>query len=704
MENTYQWGLRILICGLLVGIPLVGLQSQSGQNSSTEDGAAPPSKIWPVVGGDWTNQRYSPLSEINKDNVKNLGAAWVSSKFDEGAESHSTPVVVNGLIYMTAGARIYAFNAKTGETVWSRQTTGAEGAIPGNQGVGYGDGKLFIGLRNDGSMVAMNPLTGEVEWTHQTGENPPPPGQSNSSAPSYADGMVFSGLSGDSDLRGKITALDAKTGKEVWHFYTVPDPGEFGHDTWAQDNDAYKVGGAAVWMTPAIDEKLGLIYFSVGNAVGQYGGENRPGNNLFTCSVVALDIKTGKLRWYYQTVHHDLWEADIGAPVVLFDAQVDGKQRKALAALRADGYLFQLDRETGKPLFPVEERPVPQDAFEHTSPTQPYPVGAETFIPQCEDWKGQVPAGFVLGCMFAVPTLPPPANEPHNILAPWASVRNIPMSYDPQTGYFYVQGGASLNWRRRTNDPYYLGPGNIGGASIPGLQSHSVLAAIDSRTDRVAWKKEMPSRMLGRGALSTAGGLVFHDAGDGNFQALDPKTGDVLWQFQTGAAGGGSSAATYQIDGKEYIVMTSGPNVWAFTLGGTVPPRPAPSLPEPDPSGFAGPIQKTSVIETTSLESKSNSGGHHYFVDEYAFNPYRAQVEVGTPVRWVNNGSVTETIVAVDGSWTTGPINPAQRAAVTFSKPGKYAYICKEHPWAYGQVVVVAQEAANNRPASKADQ
>jgi quinohemoprotein ethanol dehydrogenase len=667
----------IFIVGALVTPAVVAPRSE-------EDGYVSPGKDWPLVHGDWMNQRYSTLSQVNTSTIKSLGGAWVSSKFEDSGSTRSAPVVKDGVMYVNAGARVYALNAKTGKTLWSWRSE----QLPTFQGVAVGEGRIFVGLKN-GRVVALDQTTGELIWSQQIGEVPPQKGESVTDAPIYARGIVFAGLAnGDFALRGRVVALDAKTGRELWHFFTIPGPAEIGHDTWQQDNDVWKIGGGGVWQAGAVDVDLGTVYYVSGNAIPPFGGEVRAGNNLFTCSVVALDMKTGKLRWYYQLVHHDVWEADVAMPLVLYDSQIGGRLRKGLAVMRADGYLFLLDRETGKPILPVEERPVPQDARMKTSPTQPFPVGADEVLPDCNEWsKKKIPAGFTLGCFFT-----PSYYDKLNVLRPFFGMRIVPMSYSPQTRYFYVTGVVFLGWRRRTDDPYMLlDLGDTG----PGLSSHGVIAAIDSRTDKIVWKKEdMPSR--GGGAMSTAGGLMFESEADGNFKAYDAKTGDMLWQFQIGMAGGGlssggrGSATTYQIDGEQYIAVPAGSNVWAFKLGGTIKSPPTPSLVLSD-SAFSDPIVDTSEIETMSLDRDGNQpvGGNRYYIDEYKFNPIRARVKVGTRVTWINNGKMAHTIIAEDGSWTTGPISPAQQGYVTFDKPGKYTYICKDHPWVYGQLIVM---------------
>jgi len=673
-------------------------QSQSG--ASLEDGRLAPSREWPLVGGDWTNQRHSTLSQINTQNVKNLGAAWVSKEFEENSSSRSTPVVKNSLMYLSAGTRIYALSAKTGEVVWSVQTESRPGAaqvtgiplqraalgVPNSQGVGAGDGKVFAALM-DGRVLGIDAETGHVEWSHQAGDDPPlkREGRWIGEAPTYARGVVYVGMAGDYGMRGRMVALDAKTGRELWHFFTIPDPGETGHNTWPQDTDAWKWGGGGIWQTATIDLDLGLIYISVGNPVPQWGGEPRPGDNLFTASVVALNINTGKLKWYYQVIHHDIWDADGAAPtpLILYDAEVNGAIRKAVAAMRADGYLFLLDRENGKPLFAVEERPVPQDKIQKTSRTQPFPVAADSLLPDCSIWKGKIPAGFNLGCYYI-----PLSTGALNVMSPWFSVRTSPMSYSPQTGYIYASAPTTLDWRRRSEDPYYWA---VTG-HVPGPKGFGVIAAIDNRTQRFAWRREVPISDLGRGGmLTTAGGLLFRQAGDGNFTAMDAKTGEVLWQFQTGLVGTSGPPSAFEIDGEEYVAVSAGRAVWAFKLGGAITARNVPKRVSESEDAFIGPIEDTDQVETMTLQTDIDTTGHRYYLDEYSFNPYRARIKTGIRIVWVNNGRLVHTITSLDGSWTTGPINPGAMGFATFDKPGKYTYICKEHPWSYGQIIVVDQ-------------
>jgi quinohemoprotein ethanol dehydrogenase len=694
---------------LLVGFFAVLKPSVLGQQSSPPsldgDTRKPAAQEWSLVGGDLGGKHYSALKQINLQNVKSLGGAWVSAPFDDGASSRSTPLMKDGRLFFNAGSRVYALDAKTGSVIWKYKTDNrpvpgdllalqrAGFGLPNAQGVGLGDGLVFVGLM-DGQVLALRQTDGALVWGRQVGEDPPPKreGTQVSDSPMFWNGVVYVGMSADYGLRGRINALDAKTGRELWHFFVVPGPGEPGHETWPQNSDVWKRGGGGVWLPGTLDPDLGLVYYATGNAVAQFAGELRPGDNLYTVSVVALDMKTGKLRWYKQLIHHDMWEGDISTPIVLYDAVVKGQRRRGLGAMRADGYLFLLDRETGEALLPIEERPVPQDAVQKTSPTQPFPVGGEGLLPDCTTWKDKIPPGFVLGCTYS-----PPSVDVPNLLATGFSVRVTPMSYSPDTGYFYAQGVSSVSWRRRSDDPYYFGPNG----KVPGIKSASILGAIDTKTGKLAWKKEFSPTVLGRGgSLATAGGLMFRLGGDGFMSAYDSSTGDIAWQSQTGYTGGSGTPASYEIDGQQYVAITAGPVVWTYKLGGTVPPGTAPRSPTAKDDDFAGPIEDTNQVETVSLQHDIDTTGNRYFIDEYSFNPYRIRVAMAkgeARVTWVNNGRMVHTIASPDGSWTTGPLNPAAQGSVVFNKPGNYTYICKDHPWTYGQIIVTLPQSDSNK-------
>jgi PQQ-dependent dehydrogenase (methanol/ethanol family) len=670
--------LATLVCVVALSVSVLVQSDGVGRTAA--------SKEWPTVGGEWGNGRHSTLSQITTENVARLGGAWRSQKFDQPASSRAMAVEKDELLFVTAPPSVYALNARTGATVWRFQGGGGRGQAaaarpglgsPAREGVAVAEGMVFVGL-SDARAVALNARTGDLVWNQYIGDNPRDKGQVISGAPLYSAGLVSFGLSADNGWRGQVVALDPKTGKEAWRFFAIPGPGEKGHETWPQ-NESWKRGGGAVWLVGTADPELGAVYYVTGNGVPQLGGEGRAGDNLYLCSVVALDAQTGKLRWHYQVIHHDIWEGDISIAPVLYEAQIDGRPRKGIAAMRADGYLFMLDRETGKPLMKVENQPVPQDALQKTSATQPFPVGADRVLPDCEEWRKQsTPKGFEIGCFFTAAAVQKP-----NVLAPNYGMRVAPMAFSPQTGYFYATGAAGLSWLRRAEDPFFFS--NAWNGRVPGVGGlgFGVLAAIDARTNKVVWKKEFrPGRPSG--AMTTAGGLMFQAAPDGNLEAYDAKSGSRFWQFQLGAAGGPTT--TYEIDGEQYIATVAGANVWAFRLAGTLPPAAPPNRPAQEP--VVGQVAETSQIETSSLARDNGFTGFRYFTDEYAFAPYRARVKAGTQVTWRNNGRMVHTIVAEDQSWTTGPLVSGDVGGKTFDTPGTYTYICKEHPWAYGQVIV----------------
>ena len=678
---------------LVVVVVAAGVVSLAGglQGQAPERGGGYPAQDWPAVGGNWSSSRYSTLTDVTTATVGRLGGAWVTD-LEGGASSRATPVVEDGVLYLTGGANVFAIDAGTGETIWRWQPDDdSPQMVPTWQGVGLGDGLVFLGLR-DAQVAALRRDTGELVWASPVGSVPLQSGESVTTAPLHAQGQVFVGLAnGDSGGQGRIIALDAATGTVQWTFFVVPRPGEFGHDTWPQDSDTWMLGGGGVWLNGTVDPDLGLVYFATGNPVPMFGGEIRAGDNLFTASVLALDMATGERRWHYQVVRHDVWDADIATPVLLYEAEVDGRPRKALAAIRADGYLFLFDRETGEPLIPIEERPVPQDAFLHTAPTQPYPVGAESILPDCSFWRDKVPPPFELNCS----SFTPPSVDRHTVVAPGAPiplVRVTPMSFSPQTGYIYAQGRAHVGRARRFEDPWLSRPS---GDHISLPEAVGIISAVDPRTNRVVWKQEVPSALLGTsGPLTTAGGLMFRGSPGGQVEAYDARTGERVWAFQTAAAGARmrpGPAVAYELDGEQFIAIPMGRELWAFTIDGDVAARgevaadPWADLTPPGPA----PSETREIETATLMQNPSWSlGGRRYAIDEHAFTPVRARVTAGARVRFLNNGEIAHTVAARDGSWATGVLEPAQWEFVTFDEPGTFLYHCTDHPWAIGEITV----------------
>lgn len=641
---------------------------------------------WAAPGGDWGATRYSTLDQITTSNVARLGGAW-SVELPDRQVSKAPIMVAGGRMFVVSSAgQIFALNPATGKTLWAFKP---DTPFSGSRGVGIGDGMLFAGLR-DSSVIAISQTTGEIVWRHQRDADIP--AQGISSAAAFGNGVVVAVVSGgDNFARGRAFGLDAKTGARLWNFEVVPGPGDPGHETWPADSDMWRYGGGALWTTPSVDADLGLVYLETGNAVPQWGGEIRPGNNLYDNSVVALDLKTGKLRWYFQAVHHDIWEHDLSTPLVLYDASIGGRTRRVLAAMRTDGEMFYLDRETGKAVLPVDERPVTQNAFLKTSPTQPFTRGADRVGPECVD-KNMLPPGFTAGCYFD----PIRIDMPNNYM-PHMNMRQTPMAYSPKTGYLYASACINPAWIRRAESPWvFLRP-----TRLPGQQQYGLMAAVDSKTGKLVWQKRVAYAGCegGSGATATAGGLVFHSEPDGDFQAYDAKTGDVVWHFQTGEAGigggagpGGGSAVSYAVEGKQYIALTMNHRVWAFAAGGTVAPLPAPAAPPtaiqwegrvvdavPGQPIQLGTVQTFNVVTAGRMEEWRNEDG---------ISVPRVKIRAGGELVFKNATSSVRTIASRDGSWTTGPIAPGASAPVIVSKAGTYEYICKERPWSFGQVIV----------------
>jgi PQQ-dependent dehydrogenase (methanol/ethanol family) len=546
---------------------------------------AAPTSGWITNGGNLYNQRYSPLARINKDNVARLKPAWRTHLNGSGTESkysgQAQPIVYDGVIYVPTGANdVFALNADDGKILWTYEahldpniTVICCGWL--SRGVAIGEGKVFSG-QLDGKLVALDHATGKVVWSVQAETNAD--GFSITGAPLYYDGLVITGFAGgDRAARGRVKAYDARDGKLVWTFYTIPGPGEVGHDTWPSYNDTWKYGGAAVWQTPAVDPELGLVYFSTGNPGPDLIGSVRPGDNLFSVSMVAVEAKTGKYRWHFQQVHHDLWDYDSPNPVVLFDATIDGRLRKGIVEIGKTGYVYILDRETGEPLIGIDEVPVPQEPRQATAATQPIPRGDEV-IPHEIDIE---PEGFKLinkGRIFT-----PFWDEPV-VVKPLATggVNWPPSSYDPTTNLFYVcatDGAAAystkeggVEWAIPKPGERYFG-GEYTRSQVP---RRGVIAAVDMRTNKLAWQQQW-GEMCYAGSTVTGGGLLFLGRNDGRLTAHDKSNGALLWEYQT-EAGIHAAVSTFERNGQQYVVALSagsffpgtprGDSVYLFSLDG----------------------------------------------------------------------------------------------------------------------------------------
>jgi quinohemoprotein ethanol dehydrogenase len=547
--------------------------------------AAAPTAGWLKNGGNLFNQNYSPLAEINRDNVANLRAVWRTHLEGSGTRpkysGEAQPIVHDGVIYVVTGADdVFAMSVKTGKIIWKHQasldntiTTVCCGWT--SRGVALGEGKVFVG-QLDGKLTALDQKSGEPVWSIQAERWES--GYTITAAPLYYNGMLIAAFAGgENGVRGRVKAYDAKDGRLIWTFYTVPGPGEFGHDTWPQDNQAWLHGGATVWQTPAVDAELGLIYFTTGNPGPDFNGRIRAGDNLFATSMVALDAKTGKYRWHFQQIHHDLWDYDGPSPVILFDITINGRVRKAAAEANKAGWVYILDRTNGKPLIGIDEKPVPQEHRQHTAATQPVPRG-DAFIPQSVDIAPEdlplVNHGRIFTPFWKEPIVAKPGARGG---ANWP-----PSSYDPKTNYFYVCATDAANVFRGGEDDEKITPEGqryigsaFGGAPIP---ASGIFAALDMKTNLLVWQQRWKDFCYS-GSVTTAGGLVFTGRSDGRLTALNSSNGKRLWEFQTGA-GMNSPASVFEYEGQQYVVAYSagslfagsahGDSVWLFSLKGTL--------------------------------------------------------------------------------------------------------------------------------------
>ncbi|MCC6201828.1 MAG: PQQ-binding-like beta-propeller repeat protein [Gammaproteobacteria bacterium] len=586
---------RSTVCVLLAACGLVAAAENGSGGAisrapafSAKELVAPPVAGWLTNGGTIFNQRYSPLARIDRNNVKDLKALWRTHLNGSGVASHfsgeAQPIVHDGVIYLSTGANdVFALSVATGDIIWSHAAA-LDPAIDSlccgwiSRGVALGDGKVFMG-RLDGRVVALDQQSGKELWSVQAERWQE--GFSITAAPLYYDGMVVVGLSGgEYGVRGRVKAYRAADGAPLWTFYTVPGPGEPGHETWPSDNETWKKGGGTVWQTPAVDPALGLIYFSTGNAAPDFNGAVRRGDNLYTASIVAIDAATGKYRWHYQQVHHDLWDYDSANPVVLFDAPIAGAPRQAIAQVSKTGWVYILDRVTGKPLLGIDERPVVQEARQATALTQPYPVG-DPIVPQAVDIP---PEGFGLVNQGRIFT--PFFGTEGTIIAPslFGGANWPPSAFDPKRRQLFVCAshvlgnfvGGDRDFEPAAPGKQYFG-GVVGFADLPRT---GIFAAVDLTTNRLVWRQRWKEQCYS-GITATAGDLLFVGRNDGRLTALDSDTGRTLWEFQTGA-GVNAPASVFEYQGKQYVVVLSagnllgrsahGDSVWLFALDGTLGP------------------------------------------------------------------------------------------------------------------------------------
>jgi glucose dehydrogenase len=535
---------------------------------SAQQAATGRSVDWPLHNLDLAGSRFSSLDQIKASNVKSLSPRWLFQHgVIDGVSNQTTPVIVGGVMYVTdARGSVYALNAADGEHLWTFDVTNLlgggrrEGYIFRNRGVCYANGVIYTaggsflfaldaktgkplpGFGKDGQASVILDVLGERYPEVKTAISM---GYWFTSAPQYHDGVIYIG-STRSESRipgGHVLAVDAKTGKVLWYFNTIPqderDQGwEIAGPTWTGGER----NGGGIWETPSIDPELGLLYVAVANPFGD--SAKRLGMNLFSDSILALELKTGKLKWYYQQTHHDVWDFDSGNQPILFDMQVRGQRVRALAEASKNGFLYILNRETGQPVHEIRETPVPTEVFrqgEQAWPTQPIPYTAagKPMMPVSPVFPVDIPAErlakYKLVPMFTQP------GQPNQIRAPGTEggANYGPISFSPQTGYLYVNA--------------------IDAPSNAGRPARGYFSAFDPKTGELMWQKSFDGWGQA-GSVATAGGLVFVGTGSnvaGYFFAYDAKTGELLWKFNTGS-GIFSSPSVYMVNGEQFVTVASG--------------------------------------------------------------------------------------------------------------------------------------------------
>jgi alcohol dehydrogenase (cytochrome c) len=493
---------------------------------------------WLSYSGDYSGTRHSPLTQITPANVSRLVPQWTfqSETAASGRGFEATPLVVDGVIFMT-GSNNYAWaiDARTGRTLWryrrelpSGLTSGA--LYPVNRGFAISGRRLFM-VTLDAQLAAFDAASGTIEW--QVPFEDFKRGYSSTPAPLIVKDKVIVGSSGgEFPTRGFIAAFDAESGKPVWRFNTIPDPGAPGSDTWPSA-EAMANGGGAAWVTGTYDPESNLVFWGTGNPSPDYYGEDRVGDNLYTCSLVAIDADTGKLKWHYQFTPHDTHDWDANHVPVLAELMIRGEHRKVVMVANRNGFFYTLDRTTGKVLVarPFVETSWAREIGQDGRPIVLNDSGSTTCLP---DYHG--------------------------------ATNFMPPSYDPARQLFFVTARETCVTYVRVKTEVRIGQPSIGGGvRRDGEMPWGALRAIDPVTGERRWEFRHASPTLA-GVMSTASGLVFAGNHEGEFIAVDARTGKNLWRYQTGAPVWGAAATTYMLDGLQYVLIPSGTTLTAFAL------------------------------------------------------------------------------------------------------------------------------------------
>ncbi len=511
-----------------------------GEPSSYRRARLEPYVDWASYHGSYTANRHSQLDQIDRDNVRELRAAWfypvTGARMIEG-----TPLVIAGVMYVTSTNQVYALDAETGREIWRWARPRTEGVM-GDAGIGVNRGVAVRGDRlftvtDHAHLVALDRWTGRELWDAEMADYRLHYGAT--AAPLVVGDLVIAGVSGgDLGLRGFLDAYRPESGERAWRFWTIPAPGEPGSETWG-DEEVMAKGCGATWLTGSYDPELDLLYWPTGNPCPDLAGDRRPGDNLYTNSVVALDPATGELQWHFQFTPHDTHDWDAQEPLLLLDERWRGRPRKLLVQANRNGFLYVLDRVTGEFLM------------------------GEAFAKQT--WA----SGFDdTGRPLVIPGSDPTEQGVVTCPAIRGATNWMATAYSPRTRLFYLLAHESCNLYTKADRPWKQGQGWLAGTFklSKDHENRKYIRALDIETGETVWEYAQSGKVQTySGVLSTGGGLVFFGEDSGSFAALDAKTGEPLWHFQA-SQDWKASPMTYMVGGKQYVAIASGMGYWSFAL------------------------------------------------------------------------------------------------------------------------------------------